>query len=106
MGEGHHWNNAWAGNPWVVDAFWGDGANHGVNRNYTVSTPDGWVSTEAGVKGYANFVVSSNSRVEIFDVLQGKVNEVELDAGQTHRLTPLSTDDHGYGAFIVVGHYR
>ena len=104
-GEGTHWNNAWAGNPWVVDAFWGDGDPHGVNRNYTVSTPDGWVSTEAGVKDFAVFTAARASRVEIFDVLAGKVAEVTLAAGQTHTLTPHSRDDKGYGAFIVVGHY-
>lgn len=103
-GDGTHWNNAWAGNPWVVDAFWGDGANHGVNRNYTVATPTGWISTEAGVKDYAVFTAGRNSRVEVFDLVKGRVKDVTLNAGQTLTLTPETKDGRGYGAFIVVGH--
>ncbi len=104
-GEGNHWNNAWAGNPWVADAFWSDGADHGVNRNYTVSTPDGWISTEAGVKDHVVLTPSRHSRVEVFDILKGKNQEVELQAGQALTLTPDSLDSNGYGAFIIVGHY-
>ncbi|OGQ22125.1 MAG: hypothetical protein A2138_22965 [Deltaproteobacteria bacterium RBG_16_71_12] len=104
-GDGQHWNNAWAGNPWVADAIWSDGDDHGVNRNYTVATPDGWISTEAGVLGYVVLTASSHSRVEVFDVLLGKVQEVELDAGETLMLTSMSVDDNGLGAFIIVGHY-
>jgi hypothetical protein len=104
-GEGQHWNNGWAGDPWVADAFWGDGADHGVNRNYSASTPDGWISTEAGVKDHVVLTASRHSRVEIFDIVKGKTLEVELQAGQTLTLTPDSRDDHGYGAFIIVGHY-
>ena len=105
VGEGNHWNNAWTGNPWVADAFWSDGADHGVNRNYTVSTSDGWVSTVAGVKDRAVFTASRHSRVEVFDVLKGKTREVELPAGQSLTLVPDSLDSNGYGAFIIVGHY-
>jgi hypothetical protein len=104
--DGRHWNNSWAGNPWKVDAFWGDGADHGVNRNYTVATPDGWISTEAGVKNYAIFTATYRSRVEIFDILVGKVQEVNLEAGEKLTLRPVSRDSNGYGAFIVIGHYR
>jgi hypothetical protein len=104
-GDGQHWNNAWGGNPWVADAFWSDGADHGVNRNYTVSTPDGWISTESGIKGYVVMTPRQHSRVEIFDVLAGKVNEVELQAGQTLTLMPVSLDSNNYGALIVIGHY-
>lgn len=106
VGDGQHWNNAWAGNPMVADAFWSDGADHGVNRNYTVATADGWVSTVAGVKDHVVLTSSRHALVEVFDVLKGKVQEVELQAGQTLTLLPVSKDDHGYGAFIVVGHYR
>jgi hypothetical protein len=102
-GDGQHWNNAWAGNPWVADAFWENG--HGVNRNYTASTPDGWISTEAGVKQYVILTASRHSRVEIIDALKGKVDEVELQAGQTYRLTPVTTDNFGDGGFIIIGHY-
>jgi hypothetical protein len=103
-GDGQHWNNAWAGNPFVADAFWSDGADHGVNRNYTVATPDGWISTEAGVEGYVVLTVNRHARVEIFDALAGKVNEVEVQAGETITLTPVSVDNNGDGAFVVVGH--
>lgn len=104
-GDGQHWNNAWAGNPLVADAFWSDGDDHGVNRNYTVSTADGWISTEAGVEGYVVLTVRQHARVEIFDVLLGKVNEVEVQSGDTVTLTPSSLDSNGDGAFVVVGHY-
>jgi hypothetical protein len=103
-GEGQHWNNAWAGNPWVADAFWSDGADHGVNRNYTVSTADGWIATEAGVKDHVVLTASRHARVEIFDALKGKTGEIELQAGQTLNLVPDSLDDKGYGAFVIVGH--
>lgn len=106
LAEGQHWNNGWAGAPWNVDAFWGDGADHGVNRNYTVATGDGWVSTEAGVKDRAVFTSSRKSRVEIFDVLKGKTAEVTLNAGQTYTLLPDSRDGNGFGAFVIVGHYQ
>ena len=105
-GDGQHWNNGWAGDPWNADAFWGDGADHGVNRNYTVATPDGWISTEAGVKDHVVLTASRHSVVDVFDILQGKVQEVELQAGQTLTLTPVSRDGAGYGAFVVVGHYK
>jgi len=104
-GDGQHWNNAWAGNPWVADAFWADGADHGVNRNYTVSTPDGWISAESGLKGHVVMTPRQHSRVEVFDVLLGKQSEVELQAGQTLTLTPYSLDNNGLGALIVIGHY-
>jgi hypothetical protein len=104
-GEGQHWNNAWAGNPWVADAFWTDNADHGVNRNYTVSTVDGWISTETGVKGYVVLTSSRHARIEIFDALKGKTGEVELQAGQTLNLMPDSLDDKGYGAYVIVGHF-
>ncbi|MEQ1876729.1 MAG: hypothetical protein ABL958_08785 [Bdellovibrionia bacterium] len=106
VAEGQHWNNGWSGNPWNADAFWGDGADHGVNRNYTVSTADGWVSTVSGVKNFVNLRSTYPSRVEVYDVLQGKVAEVELGAGQDYRLGSLSLDSNGLGAFIVIGHYR
>jgi hypothetical protein len=106
VGDGQHWNNAWGGNPWVADAFWSDGADHGVNRNYTVSTADGWVSTESGVKDRVVMTASRHSLVEVYDVLLGKQQEVELQAGQTLTLTPVSRDSNGFGAFIIVGHYR
>jgi hypothetical protein len=105
-GNGQHWNNGWAGNPFNVDSFWGDGADHGVNRNYTVATPDGWVSSAAGVKNYAVYTATKRSMVEVFDVLKGKVKEVELEAGEKFRLEPVSRDSNGYGAFLLVGHYR
>jgi hypothetical protein len=104
-GEGQHWNNGWAGDPCNADAFWGSGADHGVNRNYTVSTPDGWISTEAGINDHVVLTMSRNSRVEVFDILSGKVNEVTLNAGDTLTLTPSSTDNNGYGAFVIVGHF-
>jgi hypothetical protein len=104
-GDGQHWNNAWAGNPWVADAFWGDGANHGVNRNYTVATTDGWCSIEAGIKDHVVMTASRHSRVEIFDILGMKVNEVELQGGQTLTLTPVSADSNGYGSLVIIGHY-
>jgi hypothetical protein len=103
-GDGNHWNNAWAGNPLVADAFWSDGADHGVNRNYTVATPDGFISTESGVQGYVVLTVANHSRVEVFDALAGKVQEVEVAAGGTLTLTPVSVDNNGDGAFVVVGH--
>jgi hypothetical protein len=105
-GEGQHWNNGWAGDPWLADAFWGAGstADHGLNRNYSVSTADGWISTEAGVKGYVVLTSSGHARVEIFDALKGKTSEVELQAGQTLNLMSDSLDDKGYGAFVIVGH--
>ncbi|HUP56507.1 MAG TPA: hypothetical protein VM598_03575, partial [Bdellovibrionota bacterium] len=105
IGEGRHWNNGWPGNPWNVDAFWGDGANHGVNRSYSVETAGGWVTTANGVKDYAVYTAGRRSRVEIFDVILGKVGEVTLGAGETYRVTPLSRDSGGYGAFVFVGHY-
>jgi hypothetical protein len=105
-GNGQHWNNGWAGNPFNVDAFWVDGGDHGLNRNYTVATPDGWVSTAAGVKNYAIYTATKSSKVEVYDVLKGKVKEVELEAGEKFRLEPDSRDSNGYGAFILVGHYR
>ena len=84
---------------------WADGADHGVNRNYTVSTPDGWISTEAGVKDHVVLTSSRKARVEVFDLLKGKTAEVMLQAGQTLTLTPDSKDNNGYGAFVIVGHY-
>ena len=105
VGDGRHWNNGWAGDPWNADAFWSDGADHGVNRNYTVATPDGWVSTETGIKGYVVMTAARRSRVEIFDVLQGKVKEVVVEGGQTYTLTSVSLDSGGMGALIVVGHF-
>lgn len=104
-GEGQHWNNAWAGNPCVVDAFWGDGDDHGVNRNYVVATSDGFIATEAGVKDHAVFTLSRNTRLEIFDIISGKVNEVTVNGGQTFTLTPSSTDSNGYGGFVLIGHF-
>lgn len=104
-GDGQHWNNAWAGNPWVADAFWGDGADHGVNRNYTVATADGWVSTESGIKDHVVMTPRQHCRIEVWDLLAGKIEEVELAAGEAHTLTPVSRDDHDYGALIVIGHY-
>jgi hypothetical protein len=104
-GDGQHWNNAWAGNPWVADAFWGDGADHGVNRNYTVATPDGWISIEAGIADHVVMTPRQHSRVEVFDVLTGKIGEVELAGGQTYTLVPGSRDSNGYGALIVIGHF-
>jgi len=104
--DGQHWNNAWAGNPWVADAFWSDGDDHGVNRNYTVSAGDGWISTESGIEGYVVMTASRHSLVEIYDPLQGKVNEVELQAGEQLTQTPVSLDNNGDGALIVIGHYR
>ncbi len=105
-GTGQHWNNGWPGGPFNVDAFWGEGDDHGVNRNYTVSTPDGWVSSAGGVKDYAIYTATRHSLIEVFDVLQGKVQEVELQAGQRFTLSPVSRDSNGFGAFIIVGHYR
>ena len=104
-GDGQHWNNGWAGAPWNADAFWASGADHGVNRNYTVATADGWISTESGIKNYVVMTPSRHCRVEIFDVLQGKVDERELQAGQTLTLTPVSRDNNGDGGLIVIGHY-
>jgi hypothetical protein len=104
-GEGEHWNHGWAGAPWVADAFWTSGADHGLVRNYTVATPDGWVSTELGLKDWALFTATRHSRVEVFDVLKGKTQETELQAGGTLHLDADSRDDRGYGAFIVVGHH-
>jgi hypothetical protein len=104
-GEGQHWNNGWAGDPCNADAFWASGADHGVNRNYSVSTADGWISTEAGIDDHVVLTMSRNSRVEIFDILTGKVNEVTLNAGDTLTLTPSSKDNNGYGAFVIVGHF-
>jgi hypothetical protein len=105
-GDGQHWNNGWAGSPWIADNFWAEGGDHGINRNYSVATPDGWISTESGIMNYVLLTASRHSVIEVFDVLQGKVQEVELQAGETFRLTPLSTDSNGLGAFIVIGHYR
>src|SRR5262249_44806794 len=105
-GDGQHWNNGWAGAPLNADAFWDDGADHGVNRNYTVSTPDGWISTEGGVKDHVVLTASRHSQIEVFDVLKGKVQDVEVQAGQTLTLKPDSLDSNGFGAFVVVGHYR
>lgn len=104
----HHWNNAWAGNPWVADSFWSDGADHGVNRNYTAATQDGWISVEDGIKNYVVMTATNHSVVEVFDILSGGVQsqQVELQAGQTLRLEPVSRDSNGYGALIVIGHYR
>lgn len=104
-GDGQHWNNAWAGNPWVADAFWSDGADHGVNRNYTVSTPDGWISTESGIKDHVVMTPRQHCRIQVFDLLAGMVEEVELGAGEAHTLTPVSRDSGNYGALIVIGHY-
>ncbi len=105
-GEGNHWNNGWPGAPFNVDGFWASGSDHGVNRNYTASTSDGWISTASGVKDYVVFTASRNSLVDVFDVLKGKVQEVELKANETFKLTPFSRDNYGFGAFIIVGHYR
>jgi hypothetical protein len=105
-GDGGHWNNNWAGNPWVADAFWSDGADHGVVRSYTASTPDGWISAELGIKDHVVFTASRHSLVEIFDIITGKASEVELQAGQTFSMGPLSKDNFGDGGVIVIGHYR
>ena len=70
-----------------------------------MATADGWISTESGIKGYVVMTPRQHCRVEIFDILQGKVNEVELQAGQTLTLTPVSVDSNNYGALIVIGHY-
>lgn len=107
-GGARHWNNGWAGSPWVADKIWGDGdgATRGVNRNYTVATPTGWVSTVSGVRNSVVFVSTFKSHVDVYDVLLGKVQEADLEAGQAYPLTPLSKDNNGHGAFIVVGTYR
>ena len=106
VGDGQHWNNAWTGNPWVADPIWAEGDASGVNRNYTVATADGWVSTESGIKDRVNLTASRHSLVEVIDPLLGKQREVELQAGQVLTLTPVSTDSGGLGAFIIIGHYR
>jgi hypothetical protein len=107
VGEGRHWNHAWSGSPLTVDDIWASNdGHHGVNRHYQVEIPGGWVSTAAGVKDFANFRVTSNSHVEVYDVIQGKVLEVDLNAGESFRLTPVSRDNFGNGGFIIVGHYR
>ena len=106
VGDGQHWNNAWSGNPWVADPIWAEGDAWGVNRNYTVATADGWVSTEAGIKDRVTFTASRHSLVEVIDPLLGKQREVELQAGQTLTLTPVSVDSGGMGALIIIGHYR
>lgn len=103
---GQHWNNAWAGNPWVADAFWGDGDNHGVNRNYTVAYGDGWISTEAGIKDYVMLKALKSSTIEVFDILKGKITTVDVNAGSSYKLVPDSRDSNGYGAFIIKGHFK
>jgi len=105
--EGRHWNHGWAGAPWNADMIWGDeGGDRGVNRNYMAATSDGWIAAELGVKQYVNFTATYKSFVEVYDIIQGKVLEANLEAGQSIRLEPVSRDNYGNGGLIVIGHYR
>jgi hypothetical protein len=104
VGGAQHWNNGWPGCPMDADDFWGEGADHGVNRSYSVATGDGWITSVNGVKNYVIYTMNRRARIEVVDILQGKVQEMSVNPGDKVRLEPVSRDSNGFGAFLVIGH--
>jgi hypothetical protein len=101
-GDGQHFNNGWAGNPFVADAIWPDGADHGINRCYIALTPSGFVQSIAGIKDHVVFRASNNTEVNLFDVIEGRVVQtLSVPAGGSVTITPHSRDHAGYGAYIA-----
>ncbi len=98
------YNNGWQGHPLPSDAFWQDGADHGVNRHYAASDGQQFVSVMNGVKGYAIQTASRDMTVVALNPETGAVvDAVELSQGQTWRLEGRDDTMTGY---ILYGTYR
>jgi len=105
-GSGQHWNTGWQGCPFVADAFWTDGADHGVNRAYVAEIPGGFLCPIDGIKDYVIFSTPQACRVDLWDVIENKViNTVTFTANGSFRIESHSRDHAGYGAFIARGTY-
>lgn len=98
------YNNTWSGHPLTVDAFWSDGADHGVNRNYAASSGDRFVMVVNGVLRQATFTAARAWHVDAIDPVSGvAVATAELYAGQTWTLPGRDDTMAGY---IVLGTAR
>lgn len=104
-GDGRHWNNQWAGNPFAATSIF-PGATSGINRGYMAETPDGFVLCINGIKDHADFVAGRNVTVDFFDPIVGKIVQTNtVNAGQTVTVLPNSHDNFGDGAFIARGRW-
>lgn len=102
--DGKHYNSGWAGNPFTPVTIWPDTPDHGVNRAYLVTLPDGFVCTLDGIKDHVDMKVTNACRVDLFDPVVGSiVQTLTFGAGQTLTITPNSRDTGGLGGFITRG---
>lgn len=93
-------NNGWGGNPSSVDAFWTDGADHGVVRAYTASNGPQFLTLLLGVKNYVDYGCTGCD-VQLFDGLTtALVASRHLNAGEAWRIPGSGNADTGY---VVVG---
>jgi hypothetical protein len=102
--DGQKWNTGWPGCPFVADAFWPDGADHGVNRAYVVEIPGGFLCPIDGIKDHATFFTPRSCTLDLWDVIENRVVQTLVcPAGGNTTITPRSLDHAGYGAYLARG---
>lgn len=107
-GDGQHWNNQWAGNPWTADAIWTDDshADHGVDRCYWIDQGATFWQVVLGIKHYVVFRAARACKVEVFSPIRREVVQTAtVPAGGTctvHAVGP-DVDQFGLGGYIIRG---
>jgi hypothetical protein len=97
-------NNSWGGHPLTTDAFFGDGADHGVNRNYAAVNGGQFVVVVNGVLKQASFKVTSACHVDAYDPVTLAIKDsVDLAAGQQWTLPGRDDTMAGY---VVIGQLK
>lgn len=92
--------------PLTAKELWVDGGAVGVVRDYAITNGNEFWQTLFGIKEYADVVALRNYSLRLIDPVDGWSQDVDVNAGETLRITPHSTDSRGYGAILVVGRVR
>jgi hypothetical protein len=93
-----------AGHPLSSDAFWPDGGDHGVVRDYALVQGDSFWQVLLGIKDHVSLKASNNYDFTVTDPVTGFTGETyHIRAGQSMSFGPTSRDTTGLGALILKG---
>jgi len=92
--------------PLTAKELWVEDAPVGVVRDYAITNGIEFWQTLFGIKEYVDVVALKNYSLRLIDPVDGWSQSIEVNAGESLRISPHCRDTRGYGAILVIGRER